>query len=138
LEGKAAAAEDPGQRRSAPGEHRMMLLLRSDLKMGAGKLCAQAAHAAVAAYRAAECGSPGQRDALQRWLRGGATKVALRVGSEEALRELQSAAEARAVVAAPVFDAGRTQVAAGTLTCVALGPANESELGELTGELKLF
>ena len=115
-----------------------MLLLRSDLGMSKGKLCAQAAHAAVSAYRAASTGSVMQRASLRAWLRSGQAKVVLRVEGEEALAALHAAAVARGVAAASVRDAGRTQVEAGTLTCVALGPGSGEDVAELTGHLKLL
>ena len=115
-----------------------MLLLRTDLGMSKGKLCAQAAHAAVSAYRVASTGSISQRAALRAWLRSGQAKVVLRVEGEAALAALHAAAVERGVAAASVHDAGRTQVEAGTLTCVAVGPGSGEDVAQLTGHLKLL
>ena len=35
-------------------------------------------------------------------------------------------------------DAGRTELAAGTITCLGIGPAGEAELDRLTGNLPLL
>jgi PTH2 family peptidyl-tRNA hydrolase len=120
------------------GELRLMLLMRSDLGMSKGKLCAQAAHAAVSAYRAAAAGSDAQRASLRAWLRSGQAKVVLRVEGEDALAALQAGARERGLAAAAVHDAGRTQVEAGALTCVALGPGSAEDVAALTGHLKLL
>lgn len=37
-----------------------------------------------------------------------------------------------------VVDAGRTQIAAGSETVLALGPGNVSEINQVTGSLKLL
>jgi PTH2 family peptidyl-tRNA hydrolase len=122
----------------AGGEPRLALLLRSDLGMSKGKLCAQAAHAAVSAFRAASVGSDAQRAALRAWLRSGQAKVVLRVEGEAALAALQGAGRERGLPAVSVHDAGRTQVEAGSLTCVALGPGSGDDVAALTGHLKLL
>ena len=116
----------------------MALLLRTDLGMSKGKLCAQAAHGALSAFRAATSGTEPQRAALRAWLREGQAKVVLRVDSEGALRELLAAALAGGVTAGLVRDAGRTQVEAGSITCLALGPGDAGVMGALTGALKLL
>lgn len=44
----------------------------------------------------------------------------------------------RPLVAVSIFDAGRTQIAAGSRTVLAIGPALCSDIDKLTGHLKLY
>jgi peptidyl-tRNA hydrolase, PTH2 family len=112
---------------------KLTLIVRSDLGMGRGKIAAQAAHAAVAAALAS-IGTP----AFTAWLRDGQPKVVLRAGSDEELHAIaQQAAEAGLPVQV-IRDAGRTQVAEGTATCCAIGPAADAEIDAITGLLSLL
>ena len=47
-------------------------------------------------------------------------------------------AEADGLPAEIIADAGRTVVAPGTVTCLALGPAEEAAIDRLTGSLPLL
>lgn len=68
---------------------KMVLLVRKDLGMKAGKMCAQSCHAAVGAYRRV-VGSP----LCRKWEDAGGAKIALRVDSEEELMRHLEAAKA--------------------------------------------
>ena len=121
------------------GPCKMALVVRTDLAMGKGKMCAQCAHAALAAYRAAAAGTPAQRSYLAAWEATGETKVALRAGSEDELLRLQRAARTGAarLVAVVIRDAGHTQVAPGSATVLAIhGPV--AAVDAVTGGLKLL
>ena len=65
-------------------------------------------------------------------------KVVLQSESEEELIKLYRLAQGQNLPARLIKDAGKTVVAAGTITCLGLGPARESELERLTGALKLL
>jgi peptidyl-tRNA hydrolase len=101
------------------------------LKLPRGKLAAQVAHASVAALLEAPA------DARRAWLEDGMPKVVLRGESEQELRALEAAAERAGLPNALITDAGHTVVAAGTVTCLGLGPAPIEAIDALTGELKL-
>src|SRR5215475_5874254 len=96
-------------------ETKLTLVVRADLGMGRGKI---AAHAAVSAALA-NLGAPDFRA----WLRDGQPKVVLRVSSEEDLHAIAEQAAASGLPVQVIHDAGRTQVAEGTPTCCAIGPA---------------
>lgn len=66
------------------------------------------------------------------------TKVVLACASTEALLALQEQAAAAALPQFLVADAGRTVVAAGTVTCLGIGPAPDAAIAALTGTLKLL
>ena len=56
----------------------------------------------------------------------------------EKLRKLAEASKARGIPYYVVEDAGRTQVAAGSCTVIAIGPAPESAVNTVTGALRLL
>ena len=122
-----------------PVEHRMTLVLRTDLQMGKGKLCAQASHGALSAYRAAlASGDPARAAWLAAWEGAGQGKVVVRADSEAQLLALREACLARGLPCTVTRDAGLTQVACGSVTCLAIGPAPAALIDEVTGDLRLL
>lgn len=114
---------------------KMVIVLRRDVDMGRGKAAAQAAHAAVATFKRARRADP----ALVRdWeKRGASAKVVVRAESEAEVEALAAAAAAAGLPSKTIADAGRTQVAPGTVTALAvLGSA--AAVNAVTGGLKLF
>jgi PTH2 family peptidyl-tRNA hydrolase len=101
------------------------------LKLPRGKLAAQVAHASVAALLEATA------DARRRWLEDGMPKVVLHCESEQALLQLEAAAEDAGLPNALIRDAGHTVLAAGAVTCLGIVPAAIAAIDALTGELKL-
>jgi peptidyl-tRNA hydrolase, PTH2 family len=112
---------------------KLALVVRTDLGMGRGKIAAQVAHAAVAAVLA----SPAAPD-LAAWLRDGQPKVVLKVAGEPGLQEVVRQARVADLPVELVSDAGRTQVAPGTLTCCAIGPAGAERIDAVTADLPLL
>ena len=106
-------------------------MVNESLKLPRGKLAAQVAHAAVASLLLAG------RDDLQAWLNDGMPKVVL-AGIDEAdvVRCYEEALSAN-IATHLIKDAGRTVIAAGTITCVGIGPAGEEEIDKITAELRL-
>lgn len=119
----------------ARGELKMVLVVRTDLKMTKGKIGAQCAHAALACYRQSSELKP---KITRSWVRWGQAKVALQVKTETELFELKRQALERGIVACVIRDAGRTQIAAGSATVLGIGPAPKSEIDRVTGHLKLL
>jgi PTH2 family peptidyl-tRNA hydrolase len=112
---------------------KLALVVRTDLGMGKGKIAAQVAHAAVtAAVR--NYGHP----AFGAWLRDGQPKVVLRVADADALWEVCEAARAARLPVEVIHDAGRTQIAPGTATCGAIGPAPAEAVDAVVGTLPLL
>ena len=75
---------------------------------------------------------------LSPWESRGQKKVALRVPSLSEMLKLQSKAEQKGLTHCVIADAGRTQVAAGSQTVLAIGPAPQKYIDEVTGKLKLL
>ena len=105
---------------------------RTDLGMGTGKLAAQVAHASLMAYEDADDRT---RTA---WKGEGQKKVVLKVGGESQLFELAERANRAGLANAVVRDAGHTQLDPGTVTTLAVGPADEDEVDRITGDLSLY
>jgi peptidyl-tRNA hydrolase, PTH2 family len=112
---------------------KLVVVVRTDLGMGRGKIAAQVAHAAVAATLA----SLGTTD-FAAWLDEGQPKVVLKVGTAGQLEDVVRQARAGGLPVEVVSDAGRTQVTPGTLTCCALGPAESQRIDAVTAGLALL
>jgi peptidyl-tRNA hydrolase, PTH2 family len=112
---------------------KLALVVRADLGMGRGKIAAQAAHAAVAAALATSSSAE-----FRAWLRDGQPKVVLKAVSAAHLDAIADQAIADGLPVQVIHDAGRTQVAAGTPTCCAIGPASDARIDAVTGELSLL
>ncbi len=110
---------------------KQIIVINDALKLPPGKLAAQVAHAAVAAFLEADS------TARRRWLALGMPKVVVRCDSEADLLALEAQAEQARLPVAPIRDAGHTVVEAGTLTCIGFGPAPSEQLDAITGGLKL-
>ena len=117
------------------GHMKMVLVVRTDLKMGKGKAAAQCSHAAVTAYKKAKVKYP---QVLKKWERSGQQKVVLKVNDEDELLTVMAVARSLELVASIIQDAGRTQIEPGSKTVVAVGPGPEHLIDQVTGHLKLY
>jgi len=111
------------------------IVVRTDLKMGKGKVAAQVAHASLSAAEAARERKAAWYDV---WKEEGQAKIVLRVESEEELNALFRKARSSGLPASLVEDRGLTQVEPGSVTCLAIGPAPDAELDKITGMLRLL
>ena len=121
--------------KAANEECKMVIVMRSDLKMSKGKIAAQAAHAAVNCAFASKKKDPRTFD---RWYAEGQRKVVLKVDSLEKLYAIKSAADANGLVNSIISDAGRTEIAPGTITCIGIGPTTDSVVDTITGDLSML
>ncbi|DBA04977.1 TPA: hypothetical protein N0F65_006979 [Lagenidium giganteum] len=115
--------------------HKMVLCVRTDLKMGKGKIAAQCCHATLGAYKRAVKKTP---NAVKAWEMMGQAKVCLKVDSEEEMLELAQAASVNGLINYVVIDAGRTQIAPDSKTVLGIGPAPIEAINAVTGHLKLM
>lgn len=114
---------------------KMIVVVRTDLGMGKGKIAAQCGHGVLANYKHALAYTP---QLLRRWEMGGQPKIVVKCDSEEKLVSLMEVCRGCGVNAHAIRDAGRTQIAAGSMTVLAVGPGLISTVSELTGHLKLM
>jgi len=115
-------------------EIKQCIIIRTDLKMQKGKIAVQAAHASIAAFIKAKRKEP---ELTEKWLNSGMQKSILKIDSKEELVMLFEEVKKR-YPSSLIKDAGRTQIPAGTITAVGIGPALESDLDKITGKLKLL
>ena len=113
-------------------EYKQVILIRKDLKMSKGKMSAQAAHASTDAVLKSH------KDDIFAWKNQGMKKVILGAEDEKELLALRQQAEDAGLVVAIIADAGRTELAPGTVTAVGIGPADEEKIDRITGNLKLI
>lgn len=119
----------------ADADVKQVIVVRTDLKMGKGKLAAQVAHASLAA---AEEVMKKREDWYDRWKLSGQAKVVVKGSSETELQELQKKARIMGLATALIQDRGLTQLEPGTTTCLGIGPAPSAMVDKVTGELKLL
>ncbi|XP_052243876.1 peptidyl-tRNA hydrolase 2, mitochondrial-like isoform X2 [Dreissena polymorpha] len=117
------------------GEYKMVIVVRTDLKMGRGKAAAQCAHGALGA---AEKCLVTDKDTLYAWKACGQPKVVVKTDTEQSLIELAKAASASGLICTIIRDAGRTQIASGSKTVLAVGPGPAQLIDKVTGHLKLY
>ena len=72
------------------------------------------------------------------WDKTGCAKIALKITSEEQASELESVATALGLPAFHVRDAGKTQIQAGSMTVVSVGPAPVELIDQCCSQLKLM
>jgi PTH2 family peptidyl-tRNA hydrolase len=116
-------------------ELKQVIIIRSDLKMGKGKIASQAAHASVLAYLKTSLSNP---KLAKKWLELGMPKIVLKVSTLDELLDIYKKLQDNSIVAVIIQDAGRTQIQPNTITALGAGPAQKSELDKFTKHLKLL
>ena len=123
---------------SNTNRYKMVLCIRTDLNMSAGKVAVQCCHGAIDAVDWLEKNCINSLDIRNSWDLQGSKKVALQIEDEKQLVDLYSKAKALKLPAQIVKDAGETEVDPGTKTVLAIGPGLEQEINKITGSLKLY
>jgi peptidyl-tRNA hydrolase len=111
---------------------KQVLVVNGALGLPPGKLAAQVAHAAVAAFLSADT------LAQRRWIEVGMPKIVVRAADEADLLALEAHAQRLGLPTATIYDAGKTVVPAGTLTCIGIGPGDTAVVDSITGALPLL
>jgi PTH2 family peptidyl-tRNA hydrolase len=116
-------------------EYKQAIVVRTDIKMGKGKLAVQVAHASCEAlFETLKT----KAEWVDLWRSSGQKKVVLKVSSEMELKEIYERARSLGLPVVIVADAGRTQLPPGTLTAVGIGPAPSDVVDKVTAHLKLL
>lgn len=125
-------------------EYKQVIVIRKDLNMRKGKMCAQAAHASLAVLTGHQEYSGGRNKLVldnraYSWLKGPFTKVVVGVDSEMELKKLYNAAASFGMLCSLIKDAGKTEFhGIPTYTAIAIGPDTEEKVDAITGHLKLL
>lgn len=132
---------------------KQVIVVRKDLKMRKGKIAAQSSHASMKVFfdRIEEIYSDGRMHKpykmlienvtpeMKEWIEGIFTKVVVGCDSEEELYQLKAKAENVNCPVSLVIDNGLTVFdGVKTPTCIAIGPAKNEVVDEITGHLKLL
>ena len=141
---------------------KQVIIIRKDLNMRKGKMVAQGAHASMKvlldiAYKANNINRehpvyenryiPTEGDFaciplysdIKPWLEGKFTKICLGVNSKDELLDIYNKATEAKLLCSLIVDEGLTEFnGVPTYTAVAIGPAKESLIDLITGDLKLL
>lgn len=111
---------------------KLVLVVRKDLKMGVGKIASQCSHASIMAYQKSS------KITLLKWAMAGQKKIVVGCPNEQALLDIRDKAKQHRLLTSTVRDAGHTQVERDTTTVLAVGPAKEELIDQVTGHLSLL
>ena len=112
---------------------KQVIILRKDLNMRKGKMCAMAAHSSLKAVQQAPA------IPTQVWEMTGHKKIVVGVNDLIELMTVYNAAKARMLPCSIILDEGLTEFHnIPTYTAVAIGPCDEDEVNKITGQLPLL
>lgn len=136
------------------GNIKQVILVRSDLNMGPGKIASQVAHASMKVFfdrsevmvLSKLLGMPGSNfltvplnDIEKEWVEGIFTKIVLEVKNEKKLLEAYEKANAAGLPCSLIQDNGLTVFdMVKTYTAVAIGPAASEDIDKITKKFRLM
>tara|TARA_B100000287_G_scaffold430768_1_gene486651 strand:+ start:1424 stop:1795 length:372 start_codon:yes stop_codon:yes gene_type:complete len=115
-------------------ETTMVLVTRNDLNLSSGKLAAQCSHATAECILKAKRQSP---QILDKYLKTGARKIVCTTTNVDELKRIYGQAKDAGLICHMVRDAGHTEIPAGTVTVVGIGPGIRSSIDKITSSLPL-
>lgn len=125
-------------------ETKQVIVVRKDLNMRKGKMVSQCCHASLAVVtNLIEKRKTGPwlfspTEEMENWLTGSFAKIVVYVNSEEELFQIHGKAVRLGLPCFMVLDEGRTEFKEPTFTAVAVGPAENSRVDEVTIGLSLL
>jgi len=108
------------------------IVVRTDLKMGKGKIASQCAHASVVTFLKSKANE------RELWIGYGMKKIILKASNEKELINLFNSAKKEKIPTELIYDAGLTQIEPGSVTALGIGPADDKKIDKITGKLKLL
>jgi PTH2 family peptidyl-tRNA hydrolase len=115
-------------------DYKQVILVRTDLGMSKGKMCAQVAHASL---ESAEKAREEKEEWYLAWKTEGQKKVVLR-GDEKSFLEILEVLKNLKIPFCLVKNAGLTEVRPGTITALGIGPAPTELIDKATRDIKLL
>jgi PTH2 family peptidyl-tRNA hydrolase len=116
-------------------QYKQVIAVRTDLKMGKGKLAAQVGHAAVSAAEETRKKHP---EWCRKWMKEGQCKVIVKLKSLDEVLELQEKVTQSRIPYSLIIDRGLTQLPPNTVTCLGVGPALSVKIDKITRNLPLL
>lgn len=113
----------------------MALIVRKELQLSSGKIAVQCAHAAVSCALIAK---KNEVRIMERWQANGARKICLEVEDLASIKSIMARAKSAGIITHLVKDAGNTEVAAGTITVLGIGPGPRNSIDALVSDLKPY
>ncbi|HJN55723.1 MAG TPA: aminoacyl-tRNA hydrolase [Candidatus Poseidoniales archaeon] len=117
------------------GPLKLVCVIDVGLGMGKGKIASQVGHACMEVALQIQRENP---SLLSAWRSRGAGKIIVRSEDGSSLLQISDRARKAGIRTHGVRDAGHTQVEPGSTTVLAIGPASESDLEQITGHLRLL
>lgn len=129
---------------------KQVIVVRNDLNMRKGKMIAQGAHASIGALMASatttfttlsqteSCYTANFWPNATEWMNSNQKKISVYVNSEQELLDIHKKAKELGLPCHLVQDAGMTEFDGLTYTAVGIGPAEETMVDQVTGNLKLL
>lgn len=127
----------PLDEKTLKSPYKMVFVVNMELNMGVGKTAAQVGHATIGLYKIMASQPQKYDHMLSQWDNFGATKIVLQGENTAHLFDIEELAKKAHIPHYLVHDAGKTQVASGSLTVIGLF-GSSSEVGTLTGSLLLL
>jgi len=127
---------------------KQVIVVRKDLNMRKGKMCAQAAHASMKIFCDRIIGvdddnmtliiSP-LKDEVFDWIDNSFTKIVVGCNSLDDILEIEAKCKSNNIIYATVTDNGATEFnGIKTITCIAVGPDEASKIDLITGHYQLL
>lgn len=116
-------------------QYKLVIVVRTDLRMPPGRIAAQVGHASVKAYRLCRVASP---LIAESWMDEGGFKIVLKVKNAVLLNALGLKALKAELPVTFVHDFDVKRKEAISVTCMAIGPAPTEAVDALTGKLRLL
>jgi len=111
---------------------KQVIIIRTDLKMGKGKIATECAHASIASFLKSD------KVDREKWLIYGMKKVVLKVSSEKELKRFYQLTRKEKLPSILITDAGLTQIKPRSVTALGIGPVDDKKINKITGKLKLL
>ena len=118
-------------------ELKQVIVIRSDLGMGKGKIAAQVSHASLESALKAKQKKEWNKW-FQEWRKKGGKKIVVKVNSEQKLINLKTDIQTQKIPHSLITDAGHTQIPPNTKTCLGIGPAPNQIIDPYTKDLDLL
>lgn len=115
------------------GDYQVVVVVNRDLDMSKGKVLSQFGHAIDALHEKLV----DYPELVNEWRKCGSAKIAVK-GTQDELNKIYNDCKIKGLLCVRIFDAGRTQVKAGSNTVIVVGPATKKQLEHITGHLQLY